>query len=54
MWYNIAEDKNYNTKGCFIMKCVAVGDMMIPSIYFRRELEMKLKNLKGHLGLGGN
>ena len=20
MWYNIAEDKNYNTKGCFIMK----------------------------------
>ena len=21
------------------MKCVAVGDMMIPSIYFRRELE---------------
>ena len=24
------------------MKCVAVGDMMIPSIYFRRELEMSL------------
>lgn len=26
------------------MKCVAVGDMMIPSIYFRRELE-KVRSL---------